>query len=456
MDTFDSEVRLPFVQDERGSLRWVSDFTGKRLDRLPRVRCHGCREPVVLHLVPGQAPHATHADLITDAACKPPAGTLAREAARVHLRDQLRQAPALRSVRFCALCRARQEFKLAHGWDAVEIDKPLGTRTPHVLAIRGGRPMLAIDLFLGNELSAARISELDLHGTPWLLVKAEEVLEPLWTPADPLRAVRMSGGPWICASCESRRTVEEPPAPPARGRRVERDDDVVLYEGQLTYSPRVSTYRSAVRLPTRYAPAGTLSLRAASNAVQPWQEDFAHVALERIMEVDTGGELVRIHFALSVWSTAGGRDVLALTYRMMEGDDLSPPRPLATEPAACGEDLESWLELLERAAEALAPAGARELAVTFDHGWRVERRGCGCKLCEVGREAAARAPREAGSRRRASGLRELHIEREPQLALFPDDAFFSDADPGEPRPQLDLFPDDVFFRDDDPDDFSQG
>ncbi|HLL53754.1 MAG TPA: hypothetical protein VK447_09425, partial [Myxococcaceae bacterium] len=373
MARFDGEVMFPFAEDERGSPRWITDVIALSPKQRPVLHCQGCQQEVIVHAEP--LPHATHADPAEGGRCTPPLGALFRETAKLRLRDELRKVKVLKSVRFCAACHGRQEFEVARDWDAVEAERPFGTGAADIIATRDGQPVLALEVFASRELSAAKLAELEQRGLPWIQVKPVEVLEPLWRGVDPLRAERIHGPGWICTGCLKKHTAEETARDNAPAFPLA--DDELLDEGRLSVGGRTSYYRSALPR-ARYAQAGTMPLPSAASMVQPWQEDFTHVGLERIVELDVGGELVRVVFGIGVWSTAAARDVLALTYRMMEGEQLSNPRPLAYEPLLAAAKPENWLELMARAQRALAPSGQVEPTVTFDQGWKVEREGCDC------------------------------------------------------------------------------
>jgi len=412
------EVRLPFVQDERGVLKWVPDLVDLPPKQLTKLRCHCCQDPVEIHAAKGASPYATHAAEPSRVGWVPDTDTLLHEAAKLHLREALRQVGVLFSVRTCGVCRARQEFVLAKGWDAVEVEKPLGTRHPDVVALTDGKPVLAVEVLLPREVREATYAALDRRDLPWVAVEARDFASGTWQGTQPLRVLRFAGPPWVCVRCVARRAAEEN----RRGRMrvlLSREEEYEVFdEGAIVYKPRVSSYTASSR--ARYAPAGTLSLIADEGVKPLGSEDFAHACVSRVMELEIGGRRVRLDFNIALHD-ADPRPLLALTCRMMEGDTLGDPRVLSTTALGSARETSRWLALMKSVQRAVVPEGNAPLRVAYDEGWTLERAGCACGPCQAGRAAITKAPKRLEDFAPPTLPKGLAAETPPQLVLFAEE-----------------------------------
>lgn len=181
------------------------------------------------NLGPKKAHHFSHAP---NAICATQSGeTAAHLNAKFHIAATLRNAAGLLVRERCVgsggdwACGHTRVIRFATEWDAVHVERSLGSLRPDVLLERDGRPQAAIEVYATHAVSDTKAAELGRMGVPWLEVIADPALydpDTPWTADQPLPAVRhepRSG--WQCSMCrrearervraeeEARRRAEE-------------------------------------------------------------------------------------------------------------------------------------------------------------------------------------------------------------------------------------------------------
>lgn len=158
-----------------GRIAHISEFVGRRHGDRPYAQCEVCRCRLVMRLGRRRAHHFAH---YPGAGCPltAPESALHYNSVRA-LANALRQS---RSLTIRANCRERDDrqctgtvvAKPADNWDAVHVEVGLATTRPDITLIRGGVPILAIEVRQSNPVNQKKAVALAEVPLPWIEVLA--------------------------------------------------------------------------------------------------------------------------------------------------------------------------------------------------------------------------------------------------------------------------------------------
>jgi hypothetical protein len=186
-----------------GDLREVSEFASLPPRDRPLAFCPQCDRRIILKLGKVRAHHAAHR--AQDICAATAAETALHLNAKFHLASQLRQVTTISLREKCQNqeCDQVRQREWAASWDAVDVERRVGTRRPDVTLFRGGAAVAAVEVFATHAVDDEKARVLADAQIPWVEVRAIEVLEgAAWTPAKPL-PVHKEGPhqPWHCDAC---------------------------------------------------------------------------------------------------------------------------------------------------------------------------------------------------------------------------------------------------------------
>jgi len=194
-----------------GEIRDVSEFAHLRPKDRPVALCPQCDRRTILKLGSVRVHHAAHRAQDVCVATAPE--TALHLNAKFHLARELRRVATIGLREACqnSQCGQVRRREWSVSWDAVEVERCVGTRRPDLTLTRGGVAVAAVEVFATHAVDDEKARVLADSQLPWVEVRAADVLEGVaWTPAQPLPMHKEGPHqPWHCDACAHARAQRE-------------------------------------------------------------------------------------------------------------------------------------------------------------------------------------------------------------------------------------------------------
>jgi len=187
-----------------GEIRDVSEFAHLRPKDRPVALCPQCDRRTILKLGSVRMHHAAHRPQDVCIATAPE--TALHLNAKFHLARELRRVATIKLREVCqnTECDQVRQREWAVSWDAVEVERCVGTLRPDLTLTRGGVAVAAVEVFATHAVDDEKARALADARLPWVEVRASAVIEnEAWTPTQPLPMHKEGPHrPWVCEACE--------------------------------------------------------------------------------------------------------------------------------------------------------------------------------------------------------------------------------------------------------------